>query len=1311
MKHKGIYRLLSGVLCTSVLFSGNVYSATSADYSDFPQNWAKEAMEYALQNNLISGVGNGKIGAKEPLTRAQLAVILSRVLKTGDADVSVLEDFSDVKTDAWYAPAMANAVAQKILFGDGEALHPDRPVTRQELFVILARAFALTGGESSDIAAYGDAGSVSSWAKDAISAMLAQGYAAGYEDKTLRPAQQVTREEFAQLLYRMRGHYDSSASDTATEEPKTETETETGATEETPKTEQKKTSGGGGGGGSSNASSGSATTGVIVNAAEAKVQNTLALGAWLPLVFEDGYRMGDVTVTADGADVTSALTAVTTDGSIAKLPLTAEPNRVVITGGNKTQTITLNGSGAPSVYTQSGYLPQYVLTHGAVAAWDYHLTNYDKDGKVRVSPAKTTFSLAAAANDHPSYSPDAELIQDESGFNISGNVTIMFNYNTQEEKDWFDGINQLELVQYNENKYTINANLTYTAEKDVDHYGSKVGELTIPIGQDNFRTNGRYYVRVKSAAGDSALVSIHVVNRKAPSLQTKETAVSGVNLHFNVKDMVYGITTPIESVMLKDPTGETKVLRFIDYYYLFGDLFVLYNDETAEDGRNNIPYNGVYTITIRSNGFKECSKSFVVTGGKELSSKQAVATYASAYDVVTHATGGSSGGSGSDGDGGSSMVSADLLFDSDLLVNALLLDALGMEATEITKVIDHWYNVICDAVLNKGDTTYYTYAGYLDAINDAKVGGAQWLPFAEYLKGNAETTPNRPYALKEVLEDGLLGETQNSDTYGRLEAPVFTVGEAKEGADVVLTLQDTEDANSYMDKVSALYLNGDWKELSQDAYEISGNTITIKVGTLKIGENKITVDAKGYLSNVVTIHYAKETEKDLSLSVATPISEGQDVVITVTNSEGDFLRNLSGVVLKDGEGKEKTVYHQGYEGSTAVYYVVSEDGKTITLKNVEPGTYTVSVSANYYETMTTAEFTVTRTTALNAAPTVAKHEKQTAGSFDRTDFYRLTFTGMEGKDLDAYLSAITKVTVGSAVYEKETGIGLEESAYRAKIMNDASSNFKDCLDLAANGIDATNGTTITVEAKNYEPLTYTLKGEGTTVTPDPDETEKEKEVPQVAAVAYKVKSGFDDVGRYQFTFKGMSAEDLSSYLQAITAVTVGQNAYSQSGAFFKADNYTIGRSGFSGYDYLDLADNAFDKSGKTTITIKAEGYKDLTFEYDAANPIKADAPKGAEVTKKDDTTYRMTFTGDMSAVELKAYLNAITTITVGEESYTAAGYFLSKNRYLLADSSSSYGSNYDCIDFYADNGFTAEGDVKIVIQADGYADFTGTFKK
>ena len=1303
MKNKGMYRLLSGVLCTSVLLSSQAYAAASADYSDFPQNWSKDAMEFAVKNNFITGVSEDKIAPKAALTRAQLAAILSRVMKTGAGDVSVLDNFTDADKNAWYASAMAKAVELNILYGDGDSIYPDRPVTRQELFAILVRAFAVTGGDESTLASYNDAGSISSWAKAAISAMIAQGYASGYEDKTLRPTQQVTREEFAQLLYRMQEFYGSSAASDDKAENKEEAKAD-----EAPKTNTKKTSGGGGsssgggshsGGGSNSGST--ATAEAIVDAEKAVVEST-DMGTWLPLAFKDGYSIEKVTsVTVDGTDVTAKLSKVTTDGTIAKLPLVRTPKQVVIKSGDKTQTINLNGSGAASVYAGTQYLPKYVWAHGAVAAWDYYLTNYDKDGNVRINPARTTFNLTEEANAHPYYSPDAEVKDGESFGEVVGNVTIMFNFNTDEEKAWFNGINKLELVEYNENKNTINSNLTYTSAGDVAHYNNKVGELTIPIGQSNFRNNGRYYVRVKSNGGDKAsvLVPIHVVNEKAPTLLLRENAVSGRNLHFDVKDMTYAITTPIESVTLTDPKGDTKELRYINDYFLFGDLFVLYNDVNAEEGVNNLPYNGNYTITIRSNGFKEFSKSFKVTGGEDVSSKQAAVVYQSAaYDVMTHATGSGSGGGSSDSSGGY-MVSADLLFDSDLLANALLLEEMGVTCAAATKVVDNWYNVICDAVFNQGDTTYNTHTGYLNAVNDAKVAGAEWLGYAEYIAaGDVKTTPNRPSAVKEVLEDGLLGDIQHSNTYGRLEAPKATVGETKENKDVEITF---ENADAYMGKITKLYLNDNWQELSTDAYTIEGNKITIKAGALKIGENKITVDATGYLSNVVTIDYAKETEKDLSLSVATSISEGQDVVITVTNSEGDFLKNLSGVVLKNSDGTEKTVYHQGYEGSNAVYYVVSEDGKTITLKNVEPGIYTVSVSANYYEALTTEEFAVERTTPLKTAPSVAKHEKKDKdGLLESTDYYRLTFSGLEGKDLDTYLGAIKKVTVGTKAYTEATSIYFQNDNYRTKIADSTYGGYKDALDLAVNGIDAEKGTLITVEAKGYKTMTYTLKGDSATTDPTPNPGEDTK----LDAPAYTIaeKTEYGATGSYPYYKVTFTGGNTREYVKNITSVMVQGTEYSLVSGTEVGEKSTsyVKETGFE--DDLKLGTGSFVANGKTTVTIKATGYKDLVINYgtDATptEPTTKPAPTGKIEHKEADNYYQVSFNGNY----VSDYLNAITSVKVGNTDYTAT------------EDSTPTGKQYSLgiilpsLKLGAE-GFTGSGNITVTITATGYKENVVTY--
>lgn len=1332
MKNKGMYRLLSGVLCTSVLLSSQAYAAASADYSDFPQNWSKDAMEFAVKNNFITGVSEDKIAPKAALTRAQLAAILSRAMKTGAGDVSVLDSFTDADKNAWYAGAMAKAVELNIFYGDGDSIYPDRPVTRQELFTILVRAFSVTGGDESTLASYNDAGNISSWAKAAISAMIAQGYAAGYEDKTLRPAQQVTREEFAQLLHRMREHYSSSD----TSEDKTETKTDdTAKTDETTKTNTKKTSGGGGGGSSSGGGShsggGSVTVKKIVDETKATVQST-DMGTWLPLVFANDYDMSKATVTVDGTNVTAAMTPVTTDGTIAKLALTGTPKQVVIkTDDGKTQTITLNGTdGAAAVYTGKQYLPQRVLAHGAVAVWDYHLTNYDTDGNIRTEPKTTTFDLNKSVNARAFYSPNAELKEGEDFGKVSGEVIIKFNYDTAEEKAWFDGINTLQLAGYSERLESLNSNLEFNAKVATNKYGH-YGQLTIELGQPNFFSNGRYYVRVKSKAGETVLVPIHVVNEKAPSMELTEMPESGKNLHFNVKDMTYGITSPIESVTLTAPNGKTEKLTYIEDYYLFGDTFVLYNDK-----ENHLSYKGNYKLTISSNGFKTFETNFKVMEGEE-AEKTVVYQYA-AYDVVTHATGGSSSGGSSEDGGGSNTMPANLVFDTDLLANALLLHKMERTTADVEKIVNYWRYDIAgrDSVFDKGATDYYKYSSYITAVNTAQTGNASWLSYADYLKNVSEDAknPNRPYAVKAILEDGLLGETQYNGDYGKLTAPDFMVGDAAEGRPVVLTTEN----KAYVGEIKGLYLNGDWRMLREDAYEIDkeAGTITIKAGVLKVGENTISIVATGYQKKTIKINNNKMTETDLTLSVdKESFKQGETATLTVEGSKGDFLKNLTGVALMK-EGKVvKNVLYKGAEGSEAAYYEIDKnaaDGNvlklTLTAKEVEAGNYTVSLTANYYEEPLTVGFKVTAKDA----------ETVTTPAFDSymlneaDGYYRVSFKGAADDELKAYLNSVETVTVGSKEYTKQnfSSGNLEEDKFRVVASNPAYGFSEyDKLDLAAVGVDTSNDVMVVIKAVGYEDVTFTIaktSGGGTT-NPSEPETPKSIAVDNCVFTEKNANVFGENTDYYRLTFKNLKETELHAYINAITSVEVDGTAYSEKGYLgFKESQFrrTVINSAYSSmYDALDLAANGVDTSKDVKVVIKATGYADLTYTIektggstggdsggsdgggDSGEAEGKEAPTPASVAYTVGTfsnSYDMIFAND--AGEIDPFFEAIEEITVNGETYTKASssFTFGDINYILrtADKKIELGTKH----------FSASGETKIVIKAKGYKPLEFTYK-
>lgn len=1381
------------LLLAGAMLVPNAFAASPEDFHDFPTDWSAAGLRSAVQNGLLNG-SNGEIDGNGLLTRAQLAAIVNRAF--GADKAAGLSGFTDVRPDAWYHNDMAVSVAMGAFQGANGKLNPESPITREEAFAVLARAFGLDG-DASALSDYTDGGSVSPWAKSAVSALIDSGFVNGANGR-LNPRSSITRAEFAKVISGMastfadnglsdtvdgnvivrssgaslagktingdliladgaaqadltnvtvtgrilirggadgvtfgntsagRGiivHSDVSIAGTADSITVAGTAAVTvqsgasvgsitvnaenakitgagrvgevranadnvsvstsgtrvsasenvsgvqagskivaaGKTETVSQTSGGSSSGGassGGGsssggssnGGSSNGGGSSSNNEQNVNAeiADAKVVTTDA-GAYLALSFKDGFKADATTVTVDGADVTAAVSKVTDDGAVSKLPLTAKPGSVTLTSGGRTQTISLGTAQANAVYTGEDYLPDYFIKHGPLAMWDYYLTNYDDAGSVRVLPAKTTFGTSAVRSEHPSYSEP--LVLDEDG---KGNVVVMFNYNTAEEKAWFNSIvdfnednteGAVQLVAYDQEKNTWNRNLQFTKGFD-DHNGNTVATLTIPFGQSNFRSNGRYFVRVTSANAQgvksSALASIHVQNHDTPTLKIKENPESGKNLHFAVSNLVYGITDPIEKVTLTDPTGKTTALEKITDYYLFSqDLFVLYNDTNAESGASDhLKYQGEYTLTIQANGFKTFSCTFNVKEGAQPAQLKAVT-----YDAVSRATGSTSSGSGSSDSSGGYAVSTDFLFDSDLVANACVLNKLGRDTADSAAVLEYWnYSAsTLDSVFNKGDTMYYDGTDYIDATNKAL-----WVPFSEFVK-TAKAGVYPPHATKAVLEDGLLGDIQDSTVSGRLDYVVPTVSGNQQGSDAVLTFENGTD---YLGKISALYLNGDWRELDEKYYSIEGNVITLSKDLLHVGENALKIVSNGYKTQTVEFTYGKVNEENLSLS-AEVNKDAQTVTLTVNGSNGDFLKNLTSVKLG-----EDTVYGKGVEGSDAVYYVVAEDNKSLTLHNVKPGTYTVKIAAEYYDDALETGFTMPGTVEVKAVPEMKVTSSEKDGVFTVSiqgvkDEVNNTTTD---RQIDEWKSKVQTISVQDTQYDKIADFSFAAPSKTSTNYEFKIGSYSDTQLVLGGGAFKDGENTVTISAEGYEDKEITV-----TKQSEPEE----QPAPVLSATA---KSSY---GYYNVTLT--STDDLSQWWEKVQTITVDDDT-----AKAQKSSYSTGTVKLS---------NATE--GNTyTLTISATGYQDATVTF----TIKKKAPSSisAAIAEQDDDSYKITLSSSYSGLDAN-WWKALSEIKVNDGDAASVKKVEDETAFIL--SSLTPGTQYE-----------------LTLIADGYNDATVTVK-
>ena len=1432
------------LLLAGAMLVPNAFAASPEDFHDFPTDWSAAGLRRAVDNGLLNGA-NGQIDGAGLLTRAQMAAIINRAFaakKTAD-----LSGYNDVSADAWYRSDLAAAVAMGTFQGANGQLNPERPITREEAFTVLARAFAHESGSTASLNVFSDSASVSSWAADSAAALVENGYVNG-ANGALNPKSNITRAEFAKIISDMASTYaDASASlpetvdgslivrdnsvslagktingdliiadgvsqidlsnvtvtgrillrggesgvnfantkagkgiaantdiavsgtvdsitviadgakisgsgkvgavqanannvsvsttgtkvsaaagvsgvkagSKAVDAGKTETvSTSTSGGASGGSSSGGSSSGGSSSGGSSSggSSSGGSTSGgsQVTQAAIADAQVVSTdTGAYLALSFKDGFTLGGTTVTVDGADVTKAVSEVTDDGAVAKIPLVAQPGSVTLTSGAKTQTISPGTAAEGAVYTGEDYLPDYFIKHGPLDLWDYYLTNYDNAGKVRVLPSKTTFGTTAVRSEHPSYSEP--LVLNENG---EGSVVVKFNYTSEADKAWFDNIasydpssseGAVQLVAYDQYKNTWNRNLNFT-KGTAEHNGRMVATLTIPFNQDNFRSNGRYYVRVTSTDGSgvksTALASIHVQNHNTPTLTIKDNPESGKNLHFAVSNLVYGITDPIEKVTFTDPTGKTTALEKITDYYLFSqDLFVLYNDTNAESGASDhLKYQGKYTLTIQANGFQTFSCNFNVKEGAQPDQLKAVT-----YDAISRATGStSSGGSSSDGSSGGYAISTDFLFDSDLVANANVLDKLNKSTADSTAVLEYWkYSAsTLDSVFNTGDTMYYNGTDYIAATNKAL-----WVPYSEFVK-TAEASVFPPHATKAILEDGLLGDIQDSTASGKLDYIAPSVSENKQGKNVVLTFANGED---YLGKVSALYLNGDWRELGEKYYSIRGNTITLKKDLLHVGENALKIESAGYKPQTVKFAYNKVNETGLSLSVA-DTAAGKPVVVTVENSNGDFLSHLKSVTLTSN-GKDDAVYRQDVEGGDAVYYEIAEDNKSLTLHNVKPGTYTVKIAAEYYDDALTAAFTMPGTVEVKAVP------EMKVTSSEKDGVFTIDFSYENTNDFRSWQLYAKNISVNGETYE-DAGIS-ELKADNKFFKWENSSHY--VLKLGG-GAFKDGENTVVISADGYEDKKITVTKEKTTEPTEPTKPEKPSEgevkVPTTAPTLEKL-SNLSGNTYYSLVFK----ESDKVWVSKVSGITVSGQSYKTVTSVddMSTGNYLINsENGSIALLWSSLANYPFEivlsTENNGTLTLIAEQasyFSDPTVSLknngtsggnsDSESPLDAVVESCTLQDSLFGKYYQIKFSNP-SGTELTNVLNSIASVTVGSETYTKASNATEDNTFSLSVAEGWTATAFDRLNLAA-NGFSDTSDTTITITTSDNKTLTFTVDK
>ncbi|OQA08604.1 MAG: Endo-1,4-beta-xylanase A precursor [Firmicutes bacterium ADurb.Bin373] len=115
-------------------------------------------------------------------------------------------NYSDVKSSDWFASDIAKAKAAGYISGyENGTMKPNNNISRQEAAVIVANILKLNSAGSDELKKFKDASSIPAWSASSVAALVKGGILAGYPDGTFQPKKAITRAEAVVILTKAKG--------------------------------------------------------------------------------------------------------------------------------------------------------------------------------------------------------------------------------------------------------------------------------------------------------------------------------------------------------------------------------------------------------------------------------------------------------------------------------------------------------------------------------------------------------------------------------------------------------------------------------------------------------------------------------------------------------------------------------------------------------------------------------------------------------------------------------------------------------------------------------------------------------------------------------------------------------------------------------------------------------------------------------------------------------------------------------------------------------------------------------------------------
>jgi len=180
-----------------------------------PNHWAVNQIVYLSGIQVINGYPDKSFRPEEKVTRAQLAVMLARILGLSEAETE--EEFMDVGSDHWTFKEIQSMKKIGLIAGFNGRFRPENFVTREEMVVMIMNAVhwkknSSAAGKEKELketgSLYGDFDRIPQWAQASVAEATEIGLVHGMGNNDFGVGMNATRAQAAALMYKLAAYLD-----------------------------------------------------------------------------------------------------------------------------------------------------------------------------------------------------------------------------------------------------------------------------------------------------------------------------------------------------------------------------------------------------------------------------------------------------------------------------------------------------------------------------------------------------------------------------------------------------------------------------------------------------------------------------------------------------------------------------------------------------------------------------------------------------------------------------------------------------------------------------------------------------------------------------------------------------------------------------------------------------------------------------------------------------------------------------------------------------------------------------------------------